>query len=54
MLFYCVHGDRNALVKSAEASYRAAARAGVRRLIYLSSSVVHGNAPTGRTTRATC
>jgi 2-alkyl-3-oxoalkanoate reductase len=46
MLFYCVHGDRDALVKSAEASYRAAARAGVRRLIYLSSSVVHGNAPT--------
>jgi len=45
VLFYCVYGDRGTLVGSAEAAYRAAAAAGVRRLVYLSSTVVHGNAP---------
>jgi nucleoside-diphosphate-sugar epimerase len=45
VLFYCVHGGPITLLKSAEAAYRAAARAGVRRLVYLSSTVVYGNAP---------
>jgi nucleoside-diphosphate-sugar epimerase len=45
VMFYCVYGDRDTLLKSAEAAYRAATRAGVRRLVYLSSTVVHGNAP---------
>jgi nucleoside-diphosphate-sugar epimerase len=44
-LFYCIYGDRDTLLKSTEAAYHAAARAGVRRLVYLSSTVVHGNAP---------
>jgi nucleoside-diphosphate-sugar epimerase len=45
VLFYCIYGDRGTLVKSTEAAYHAAARAGVRRLVFLSSTVVHGNAP---------
>jgi nucleoside-diphosphate-sugar epimerase len=45
VLFYCIYGDRGTLLDSAEAAYRAAAGAGVRRLVYLSSTVVHGNAP---------
>lgn len=45
VLFLCVVGGRDTILQSAEASYRAAARAGVRRLIYLSSAVVHGHHP---------
>lgn len=45
VLFHCVADGRETIVRGAEAAYRAAARAGVRRLVYLSSAVVHGLAP---------
>lgn len=45
VLFLCVVGGRDTILQCAEASYRAAARAGVRRLVYLSSAVVHGHHP---------
>lgn len=45
VLFHCVVGQRNTILKSAEAVYRAAAGAGVHRLVYLSSAVVHGHDP---------
>jgi 2-alkyl-3-oxoalkanoate reductase len=45
VLFHCVVGGHATIVKSIEASYRAAAEAGVRRLVYLSSAVVHGHNP---------
>ncbi|MEB3119668.1 MAG: NAD(P)-dependent oxidoreductase [Snowella sp.] len=45
ILFHCVVGDRQTILKSAEAAYRASAQAGVRRLVYLSSAVVHGHNP---------
>jgi nucleoside-diphosphate-sugar epimerase len=45
VLFHCVIGDRDTIVKSAQAAYEAAAHAGVKRLVYLSSAVVHGESP---------
>lgn len=45
VLFHCVVGDRNTILKSAEVAYRAASQAGLRRLVYLSSGVVHGHDP---------
>lgn len=45
VLFHCVVGHRDTILRSAKASYRAAASAGVRRLVYLSSGVVHGHDP---------
>jgi nucleoside-diphosphate-sugar epimerase len=45
VLFYCVVQDPRTNLRSAEAAYRGAEAAGVRRLVYLSSAVVHGNAP---------
>jgi nucleoside-diphosphate-sugar epimerase len=45
VLFYCIVGNRDVILKSTEAAYRAAASAGVRRLVYLSSAVVHGFDP---------
>jgi 2-alkyl-3-oxoalkanoate reductase len=45
VLFHCVVGQRDTILRSAEAAYRAAAGAGVRRLVYLSSGVVHGHDP---------
>jgi 2-alkyl-3-oxoalkanoate reductase len=45
VLFHCVVGGRDTILRSAEAAYRAAASAGVRRLVYLSSAVVHGHDP---------
>lgn len=45
VLFHCVVGGRRTILRSAEAAYRAAAGAGVRRLVYLSSAVVHGHDP---------
>ncbi|MDB6077679.1 MAG: hypothetical protein JWO82_1426 [Akkermansiaceae bacterium] len=41
----CVNGEAATIAGSAPVVYRAAARAGVKRLIYLSSFVVHGQAP---------
>lgn len=38
-------GDVSVIIDSVEATYRAAVRAGVKRLVYLSSIVVHGMAP---------
>lgn len=43
--FHCVVGGRETILKSIEAAYHAAAAAGVQRLVYLSSAVVHGNNP---------
>ena len=45
VLFHCVVGGRDTILKSAEAAYQAAAGAGVGRLVYLSSAVVHGHDP---------
>lgn len=45
VLFHCVVGRRDTILRSAEAAYRAAASAGVRRLVYLSSAMVHGPDP---------
>jgi nucleoside-diphosphate-sugar epimerase len=45
VLFHSVVGQRDTILKSAESAYRAAADAGVRRLVYLSSGMVHGHNP---------
>ncbi|MEO8679307.1 MAG: NAD(P)-dependent oxidoreductase [Vicinamibacterales bacterium] len=45
VVFHCVVGGHETILKSIEATYRAAAAAGVRRLVYLSSAVVHGHNP---------
>jgi nucleoside-diphosphate-sugar epimerase len=45
VLFHCVVGQRETILRSVKAAYRAAADAGVRRLVYLSSGVVHGHDP---------
>jgi nucleoside-diphosphate-sugar epimerase len=52
ILFHCVVGSRDTILKSVEAAYRAAADVGVRRLVYLSSAVVHGNNPASGTCEA--
>src|SRR5713226_2790885 len=49
ILFHCVLGDRDTILKSAHAAYQAAADTGVRRLVYLSSAVVHGYTPAPKT-----
>ncbi len=53
ILFNCVTGDGSTIVKNIDAVYRAAAAAGVRRLVHLSSAVVHGNAPAAGTREET-
>jgi 2-alkyl-3-oxoalkanoate reductase len=45
IVFHCVVGGHETILKSVESSYRAAAAAGVQRLVYLSSAVVHGHNP---------
>ncbi len=45
ILFHCVVGGRDTILKSAKVAYLAAAGAGVRRMVYLSSAVVHGPNP---------
>jgi nucleoside-diphosphate-sugar epimerase len=50
VVFHCVVGGHATIIKSIEATYRAAADAGVRRLVYLSSAVVHGHNPAPGTT----
>jgi nucleoside-diphosphate-sugar epimerase len=45
VLFNCVVGGRETILSNAAASYLAAGRAGVKRLVYLSSAVVHGHDP---------
>jgi nucleoside-diphosphate-sugar epimerase len=47
---HCVVGSRETILGSIEAVYRAASAAAVRRLVYLSSAVVHGNNPPTGTT----
>jgi 2-alkyl-3-oxoalkanoate reductase len=42
---HTVAGDRRTILKSAGAAYRAAEDAGLKRLVYLSSASVHGQAP---------
>jgi nucleoside-diphosphate-sugar epimerase len=46
VLFHCVVGMRETILKSAAATYHAAKGTGVQRLVYLSSAVVHGHDPT--------
>lgn len=45
VLFHCVVGQRDTILRSAESAYWASAGAGVNRLVYLSSGVVHGHDP---------
>jgi nucleoside-diphosphate-sugar epimerase len=45
VLFHCVVGGRDTILKSAAATYHAAKGAGAKRLVYLSSAVVHGHDP---------
>jgi 2-alkyl-3-oxoalkanoate reductase len=45
VLFHCVVGGRDAILKSAEAAYWAGKHTGLQRLVYLSSAVVHGHDP---------
>jgi nucleoside-diphosphate-sugar epimerase len=45
VVFHCVVGDHETILASIEATYQAAAAAGVKRLVYLSSAVVHGENP---------
>jgi nucleoside-diphosphate-sugar epimerase len=45
ILFNCVTGGGDTIVKNIQAVYRASAAVGVRRLVHLSSAVVHGNNP---------
>ncbi len=52
-LFHCVVGDRDTIIKSVEACYRACVKAEVHRFVYLSSAVVHGNIPEPGTTDTT-
>lgn len=49
---HAVAGDRNTILGTIEPAYRAAERAGCRRMVYLSSAVVHGQAPASDTTEA--
>lgn len=50
VVFHCVVGGHDTIVKSIEAGYRAASDARVTRLVYLSSAVVHGHNPVPGTT----
>jgi nucleoside-diphosphate-sugar epimerase len=45
VLVHCVAGDAKTIVGAVGPAYAAAQRAGVRRLVYLSSASVHGQAP---------
>jgi nucleoside-diphosphate-sugar epimerase len=45
VLVHCVAGDAQTIVGAVGPAYAAAQRAGVRRLVYLSSASVHGQAP---------
>jgi 2-alkyl-3-oxoalkanoate reductase len=45
VVFLCVVGDRSTILRSVKATYEACRNARVRRLIYLSSAVVHGHDP---------
>jgi nucleoside-diphosphate-sugar epimerase len=45
VLVHCVAGDAQTIVGAVGPAYTAAQRAGVRRLVYLSSAAVHGQAP---------
>ena len=53
ILFNCVTGVGSTIIKNIDAVYRAASAAGVRRLVHLSSAVVHGNAPAAGTREET-
>jgi 2-alkyl-3-oxoalkanoate reductase len=53
VLVHCVAGDTKTIVDAAGPAYAAAQRAGVRRLVYLSSGSVHGQAPAAGTDEST-
>ena len=53
VLVHCVAGDTKTIVGAAGPAYAAAQRAGVRRLVYLSSGSVHGQAPAAGTDEST-
>ena len=45
IVVHAVAGDRNTILGTLSSTYQAAQEAGVRRLIYLSTASVHGQAP---------
>jgi len=45
VVIHAIAGDHRTIVETAEVTYRAAAEAGVKRMIYLSSASVHGQSP---------
>ena len=45
VVFHCVVGNRKTILRSIDATYAACRRVGVKRLVYLSSAVVHGHNP---------
>lgn len=49
----CIVGNPDVIERTAESSYRAANAAGVKRLVYLSSMAVHGQAPPAGTDETT-
>jgi len=53
VLVHCVAGDAKTIVGAVGPAYAAAQRAGVRRLVYLSSGSVHGQAPAAGTDEGT-
>jgi len=53
VLVHCVAGDTRTIVGAAGPAYAAAQRAGVRRLVYLSSGSVHSQAPAAGTDETT-
>ena len=52
VVVHSVAGDRNLILGSLTPSYRAAQEAGVRRIVYLSTASVHGQAPAPGTNEA--
>src|SRR5919108_49903 len=45
VVVHAIAGDRKTIIETVQTAYQAADEAGVRRLIYLSSASVHGQAP---------
>jgi nucleoside-diphosphate-sugar epimerase len=53
VLLHSIVGDENVILGTIQSVYEAAQRAGIRRIVYLSSSSVHGLAPDPSTTEET-
>src|SRR5439155_25947513 len=52
-VIHAIAGDHRTIVATAEATYRAADDAGLKRMIYLSSASVHGQSPSPGTSEDT-